>query len=100
MSCDPFRQQTLKQQLKEKENTISELNRMHTHHKGIISDHEGAIRVMKREKDDLQTRYFFTKTFVLIVLVILTRGDIYTNKKQLSSFEFNFKIGPSRSIES
>ncbi|XP_063416155.1 uncharacterized protein LOC134697800 [Mytilus trossulus] len=29
---------------------------MHTHHKGIISDHEETIRVMKREKDDLQTR--------------------------------------------
>lgn len=51
-----FRQQGFLHQLKQKDNSISEINRIVNQQKSMISNLEETIKGVRKEKDDLQTR--------------------------------------------
>lgn len=51
-----FRQQGFLHHLKQKDNSISEINRIVNQQKSMISNLEETITDVRKEKDDLQTR--------------------------------------------
>lgn len=61
------RQHTFSNQLKEKDIKISDLNSLLNHQKRLLSEKEETIRVIKKEKDDLQTWYikYFNNTLLI-----------------------------------